>query len=288
MPVLLPPRPATDAMLTMFPDFLGSMQRRPTSCDRKKTLFRLRFMTLCHASTGYSSAAAPQVAPALFTRMSIVPNRSTTCSTRGATFSILPRSLGTAWFSMPSAASLALASSSSCSLRAVIAIRAPISPSASHICSPSPREPPVTSATLPVKSKSFLTLMAPRHVIFSGEYTHCPFIREAIPVLRSGKKMRHQATAQVKGVLLVHLREFVVESHDLPTWKEIEQRLKAIDPDVWTGLMLVTSWYPIGAWNRAFQLVVSSGGSDPNIELRRLAHFISERDLNTVFKMLLR
>jgi len=100
--------------------------------------------------------------------------------------------------------------------------------------------------------------------------------------------MRHQATAQVKGVLLVHLREFVVETHDLPTWKELEQRLRAIDPEVWTGLMLVSSWYPIGAWNRAFQIVISSGGTDPGSELRRLAHFISERDLNTVFKMLLR
>ena len=99
--------------------------------------------------------------------------------------------------------------------------------------------------------------------------------------------MRHQATGQVKGVLLVHLREYVLENHDAATWKEIEHRLRGIDPEVWTGLMLVSSWYPIGAWNRAFQ-IVTSAGADPNNELRRIAHFVSERDLNTVFKMLLR
>src|SRR5690349_4259482 len=37
-------------------------------------------------------------------------------------------------------------------------MRAPISPRASAICKPSPREPPVTSATLPVRSNSFRTL----------------------------------------------------------------------------------------------------------------------------------
>src|SRR5205085_11100206 len=44
-------------------------------------------------------------------------------------------------------------------LRAVIATFAPRPPSASAICSPSPREPPVIKAVRPLKSKSCLRLM---------------------------------------------------------------------------------------------------------------------------------
>jgi len=53
----------------------------------------------------------------------------------------------------------ATASSNSFCLRAVIAMLAPISPSASAICSPSPREPPVTSAVRPPRSRSCRTFM---------------------------------------------------------------------------------------------------------------------------------
>ena len=49
------------------------MERRPTSWVRKNIAFTFKSITLCHASGGCSSAGAPQVVPALFTRMSIVP-----------------------------------------------------------------------------------------------------------------------------------------------------------------------------------------------------------------------
>src|SRR6188474_2461241 len=52
-----------------------------------------------------------------------------------------------------------MAWSSSSDFLAVIATFAPISPSASAICSPRPREPPVTSATRPERSSSVFTLM---------------------------------------------------------------------------------------------------------------------------------
>src|SRR4051812_19581704 len=47
-----------------------------------------------------------------------------------------------------------MASSSSSFLRAVMAIFAPISPSASAICRPRPREPPVMRAFLPFRLRS--------------------------------------------------------------------------------------------------------------------------------------
>ena len=51
------------------------------------------------------------------------------------------------------------ASSSSSFLRAVIATLAPISPSASAICSPRPREPPVTSAFRPLRLRRSRTFI---------------------------------------------------------------------------------------------------------------------------------
>src|ERR1017187_9124234 len=67
---------------------------------------------------------------------------------------------------MRSRCSLPCASSSA--LRAVSASIAPISPRASAICSPRPREPPVTSATLPVRSISFLTLIGKTSLVNLG------------------------------------------------------------------------------------------------------------------------
>src|SRR5262249_50440716 len=58
------------------------------------------------------------------------------------------------------------------------------------------------------------------------------------------------------------------------------------DPDVWAGIVLASSWYPVRAWNRAFRAAVESQ-PDRQAELRRLAHFVSERDLSTVFRMIL-
>ena len=60
---------------------------------------------------------------------------------------------------MPARSRPARASSSSSCLRAVSATRAPISPSAVAICSPMPREPPVTMAVLPSRSNRLRTLM---------------------------------------------------------------------------------------------------------------------------------
>src|SRR5579859_259799 len=60
---------------------------------------------------------------------------------------------------MPRERRCASASDSPPSPRAVIATAAPASPSASLICSPSPRLPPVTSATLPSSRSRSRTLL---------------------------------------------------------------------------------------------------------------------------------
>jgi hypothetical protein len=149
-----PARPAIDAMLMMRPLLFGIIHALATPCANRNRLRTLRSITLSQASSGCVSAGAPQVAPALLIRMSMRPMRRIVSST---TFWICAGSLASAAtqrVSMPRDCRCAEASSRSPALREVSSTFAPASPSASAICSPRPREPPVTSAVLPLRSKS--------------------------------------------------------------------------------------------------------------------------------------
>ena len=80
------------------------------------------------------------------------------------------------------------APSSSCCFRALIASLQPISPSASAIRNPMPRDAPVTSATFPLRSNSLLACMVvspPGRVYFAdGRSAACPARRptSALPI----------------------------------------------------------------------------------------------------------
>ena len=143
----------------ILPERRGTIDRRPTSWQTTNIAVKLRLMTFCQASSGWSSVVAPQVAPALFTRMSMRPSAAIACSTIGAMAALFAMSHTTGSASIPCEPKCAAAASSSSRLRATSATCAPISPSASAICRPSPREPPVTSAVLPVMSNNWRTLM---------------------------------------------------------------------------------------------------------------------------------
>src|SRR3954451_22231548 len=158
MRVSCPIRPAIEAILITRPQRAGIIDLRPMCWVSTKTPVRLRFTSLSQASSGCSSAGAPPGAPALFTRVSMRLNLASTASAIGAVASRLPRSHTHASQSMLRVRRCATASSSSFFLRALMAMVAPISPSASASCSPSPREPPVTSARRPFKSSSCLTV----------------------------------------------------------------------------------------------------------------------------------
>src|SRR5258706_10810568 len=90
--------------------------------------------------------------------MSTLPNFLSTASARGGICSRLPMSQTNAAASISSFFKCETASSSSSISRAVMATFAPISPSASAICSPRPREPPVIRAVLFFKLRSSRTV----------------------------------------------------------------------------------------------------------------------------------
>src|SRR5579871_6600709 len=99
--------------------------------------------------------------------MSMRPFSARIFSTSGSTVSVFERSQAMAVASTFCLARCATASSSSFCFRAVRTTLQPISPSASATCRPSPREPPVITATRPVRSNSFLMLIS-RHLEQSG------------------------------------------------------------------------------------------------------------------------
>src|SRR5574343_1501481 len=157
MPVGLPPRPAMEATLMMRPERRGIMLATAAAWLITNRLRMFRSITLSQASSGCSSAAAPQVAPALLTRMSMRPRRSMASATMRRPSSGRAASAATQRASMPLACRWAAASSRSAALRELSRIFAPASPRASAICRPRPREPPVTTAVWPLRSKSFIT-----------------------------------------------------------------------------------------------------------------------------------
>src|SRR5258708_28925229 len=61
---------AVEAMTMMLPERCGMKQRLATAWLSANTLDAFSVMTLFHASRGCSSAFAPQLAPALLTRIS--------------------------------------------------------------------------------------------------------------------------------------------------------------------------------------------------------------------------
>src|SRR5437763_8022450 len=142
----------------MRPYLFGIIERFATCWLSRNSERTFRFITLSHASIGWSSVGAPQVAPALFTRMSTRPSLLIVSSASRLTSSSLELSAAIHSALMPRPARCAWAFSRSGALREEITTRAPCSPSASAICSPRPREPPVIRAFLPVRSNAFLML----------------------------------------------------------------------------------------------------------------------------------
>src|SRR6202020_1960076 len=149
-------RPSIDPMLTTRPGSAelaaarNSGRHRTVSSNRALTL---TFQSLSNASSGYSSSGAPQVAPALFTRMCSRSSRAPMTSISRSMPSAPARLEGTEMHS-PNADSSAALASHSAALRAVMYPRQPARTSPDAIHAPIPLAPPVTTATLPLTENS--------------------------------------------------------------------------------------------------------------------------------------
>jgi hypothetical protein len=93
--------------------------------------------------------------------------------------------------------------------------------------------------------------------------------------------------ARGKGTLLVNLRGFVEHRDGKEAWAVLVSRLPKGDRDLLGGMVLSGGWYPVGVWNRLLSTYVADK-IDPGRIMLDVARWVSDKDLNTVFKALLR
>ena len=93
--------------------------------------------------------------------------------------------------------------------------------------------------------------------------------------------------AHGKGTLLVNLKAYVERQHGVVGWQQLMEALEPADRELLGGLVLVGGWYPVGVWNRALEKYLARSRA-PSQEMVEIARFIADRDLNSLFKALLR
>ena len=94
--------------------------------------------------------------------------------------------------------------------------------------------------------------------------------------------------ASGKGTLLKNLGDYVVEHHSQAAWRAVVDELLPDDRAIIDGLLLVGGWYPVGVWNRTIACYIARYAKDADAEMTAVARYIAERDLNTLFKVMLR
>jgi hypothetical protein len=95
-------------------------------------------------------------------------------------------------------------------------------------------------------------------------------------------------TGRAKQTLLVHLRAFVVRDFGDTGWERLVASLPAEDRALLDGLLLSGGWIPVGIWNRAVDTFLAANYADARVAMGYLATFIADRDLNSVFRLVLK
>jgi len=91
-----------------------------------------------------------------------------------------------------------------------------------------------------------------------------------------------------KGSILVHLRAYAESTYGKDAWTDMLVASKPEDRAVLEGIVIAGGWYPVGLWNRALGALLAGQSAAVDAEMRKVASYIADRDLNTVYKMVLR
>lgn len=89
-----------------------------------------------------------------------------------------------------------------------------------------------------------------------------------------------------KGTLLVNLRAFLNAKAGEQAWNELVAAADGEDARLLDSQLLVSSWYPVGAWNRIVGRWLSKS-ANPSADMQNYARYVADRDLNTVMKLVL-
>lgn len=97
------------------------------------------------------------------------------------------------------------------------------------------------------------------------------------------------ASGRCKGSILVHLRGYAETKYPAGAWKEMTQELQPDERAILDGLIIAGGWYPVTVWNRALGILLPRHrGISIDHEMRKIAAYIADKDLNSVYKMILR
>jgi len=92
----------------------------------------------------------------------------------------------------------------------------------------------------------------------------------------------------VKGSLLVHLRAFGIQKFGQPAWDSVVKGLRPDDQAALGGVLLVAAWQPVGVWNRTLEAFLTTNYAVPETGMRQFAGFVADRDLNSLFRLVLK
>jgi hypothetical protein len=100
---------------------------------------------------------------------------------------------------------------------------------------------------------------------------------------------RATGMGRAKGTTFLHMREFVIRYHGDEAWAAVLEKLPERDRILLDGnLLLVGGWYPVGAWNRVLNAFLPATYADVDAGMTKVASYISEKDLNMLFKIVLK
>jgi hypothetical protein len=93
----------------------------------------------------------------------------------------------------------------------------------------------------------------------------------------------------IKGSLLVHLKEQVVERVDERAWDRLVHAAPSADREHLGGLLLTGSWYPVGVWNRLLTAYLANHApGNAREEAMAYAQSVADSDMHVLFKVALR
>lgn len=95
-------------------------------------------------------------------------------------------------------------------------------------------------------------------------------------------------SGRCKGSILVHLRAYADAAYGKEAWVDMVRYAPSDDRAVLDGIIIAGGWYPVGVWNRALGALISRHTVALDAEMRKVAGYIADRDLNSVYKMILR
>lgn len=97
------------------------------------------------------------------------------------------------------------------------------------------------------------------------------------------------APGRCKGSILVHLRSYAEAKYRAGAWQEVIDEATPEDRAILQGLIIAGGWYPVGVWNNALGVLLPRHrGVSIDHEMRSIAAHIADKDLNSVYKMILR